>query len=135
MNQFFLEQVAYVGARLDAIQEGDRTLLDNTSLLFCSSMMTGSHDATKLPVVLLGKGGGKLRAGRVVDCSQDPSAKCVASICLWMEYAGVSLPRLVTPPNHSCSYLRQQVERLVLGKLKIHALASVATCASRWSDW
>ncbi len=29
----------------------------------------------------------------------------------------------------TCSYLRQQVERLVMGKLKIHALASVATCS------
>ncbi len=135
VNQFFLEQVAYVGARLDAIQEGDRTLLDNTSLLFCSSMMTGSHDATKLPVVLLGKGGGKLRAGRVVDCSQDPQRQMCRLYLSLMEYAGVSLPGLETPPNHSCSYLRQQVERLVLGKLKIHALASVATCASRWSDW
>src|SRR4029079_15536563 len=49
VNQFFVEQLGYIARRLDRIQEGDRTLLDNSMLLFCSSMMTGSHDATRLP--------------------------------------------------------------------------------------
>ena len=69
---FFLEQVAYIARRLDAVQEGERTLLDNSMLLFCSSMMTGSHDATQLPVVLLGGGGGRIRGGRVLDYRGKP---------------------------------------------------------------
>ncbi|MCF7764939.1 MAG: DUF1552 domain-containing protein [Verrucomicrobia bacterium] len=72
VNRFFLEQVAYIARRLDAVQEGDRTLLDNTMLLFCSSMLTGSHDATQLPVVLLGGGGGRIRGGRVLDYRGKP---------------------------------------------------------------
>jgi len=67
VNQFFVEQVAYVAGKLDKIQEGERTALDNTVLMYCSSMLTGSHDATKLPVVILGRGGGKLETGRVLD--------------------------------------------------------------------
>jgi hypothetical protein len=67
VNQFFVEQLAYVASKLDAIQEGDRTALDNSMLLFCSSMLTGGHDATQLPVVLMGGGGGKIRSGRVLD--------------------------------------------------------------------
>jgi len=67
VNQFFLQQVAYIAGKLDAIQEGERTALDNTMLLFCSSMMTGSHDATQLPVVLVGRGGGQIATGRVLD--------------------------------------------------------------------
>jgi hypothetical protein len=69
VNQFFVEQVVYIARKLDAIQEGERTALDNSMLLFCSSMLTGGHDATQLPVVLLGSGGGKIRAGRVLDYS------------------------------------------------------------------
>jgi hypothetical protein len=69
VNQFFVEQVAYIAKKLDAIQEGQRTALDNSMLLFCSSMLTGGHDATQLPVVLLGAGGGKIRTGRVLDYS------------------------------------------------------------------
>ena len=67
VNQFFLEQLAYIARKLDAIQEGERTALDNSMILFCSSMLTGSHDATQLPVVLLGRGGGKIQSGRVLD--------------------------------------------------------------------
>lgn len=67
VNRFFLEQVAYIANKLDAIQEGDRTLLDNSMLLFCSSMMTGNHNNDQLPVILVGGGGGKIKGGRILD--------------------------------------------------------------------
>src|SRR6476659_8260998 len=73
VNQFFVEQVAYIARRLDSIQEGERTALDNSMLLFCSSMMNGGHDATQLPVVLLGGGGGKIKSGRVLDYRDKPN--------------------------------------------------------------
>lgn len=69
VNQFFVEQLAYIANRLNAIQEGERTLLDNSMLMFCSSMMTGNHDATQLPVVLLGGAGGQIQGGRILDYS------------------------------------------------------------------
>ena len=72
VNQFFLEQVAYVARKLDAIHEGERTTLDNTMLLFLSSMQTGSHDATQLPVVMLGGAGGRIQGGRVLDYKEKP---------------------------------------------------------------
>lgn len=59
--------MAYIARRLDAIQEGDRTALDNSLLMLCSSMLTGSHDATKLPVVMMGGGGGRIRGGQNLD--------------------------------------------------------------------
>ncbi|MCP4169416.1 MAG: DUF1552 domain-containing protein, partial [Fuerstiella sp.] len=61
VNQFFLEQMAYIAGRMRDIQEGDRTLLDNSMLMLCSSMLNGHHDATKLPVVMLGGGGGRIK--------------------------------------------------------------------------
>jgi len=67
VNQFFIEQLAYIARKLDGIQEGERTLLDNTMLMYCSSMMNGNHDASQLPVVLLGGGGGRIRGGRVLE--------------------------------------------------------------------
>jgi len=68
VNQFFLEQTAYLARKMDAIQEGPRTLLDNTMLLHCSSMMAGAkHDNDQLPVILLGGAGGRLKGGRVID--------------------------------------------------------------------
>jgi Protein of unknown function (DUF1552) len=73
VNQFFLEQVAYIARRLDAIQEGERTALDNTMILFCSSMLTGGHDATQLPVILLGGGGGRVHGGRILNYLGKPN--------------------------------------------------------------
>jgi hypothetical protein len=72
VNRFFLEQVAYVARKLDSIQEGERTLLDNSALLFCSSMLTGSHDATQLPAVVLGGAGGRIKGGRVLNYKEKP---------------------------------------------------------------
>ena len=75
VNQFFLEQFAYIARKLDAIQEGERTALDNSMLMYCSSMLTGRHDATQLPIVLLGGAGGQLRGGRTLDYLENPNRK------------------------------------------------------------
>lgn len=72
VNRFFLEQVAWVAKGLEATVEGDRTALDNTVLLFLSSMMTGNHDNDQLPVVLLGGGAAGIRGGRVLDHRGQP---------------------------------------------------------------
>jgi len=73
VNQFFLEQTAYIARKMEAIQEGPRTLLDNTMLMHCSSMMAGAkHDNDQLPVILLGGAGGRIRGGRVLDYKDKP---------------------------------------------------------------
>ena len=64
VNQFFLEQMAYLARRMSSIQEGERTLLDNSMIMLCSSMLNGHHDATQLPVVMLGKAGGQIQGGQ-----------------------------------------------------------------------
>ena len=93
VNQFFAQQVAYVAGKLDAVQEGERTLLDNSMILFLSSMMTGNHNNDQLPVVLLGGGGGKLRSGRVLDYLGKPNRKMCSLYLSLMEKAGVKLDR------------------------------------------
>src|SRR5689334_16208181 len=75
VNQFFVEQVAYIADRLNRIQEGNRTLLDNSMIVYCSSMMTGNHENNQLPVVLLGSGGGQIRTGRCLDYLNRPNRK------------------------------------------------------------
>lgn len=93
VNQFFTEQVAYIADRLNRIQEGSRTLLDNSMILYCSSMMTGGHDNNQLPVVLLGRGGGQIRTGRVLDYLGRPNRKMCSLYLSLMDKAGVRLDR------------------------------------------
>ena len=73
VNQFFFEQLGYIARKLDGIQEGERTALDNSMLMMCSSMMSGGHDATQLPVVMVGRGGGKIETGKVLDYKDKPN--------------------------------------------------------------
>ncbi len=80
VNQFFLEQMAYIARRLDAIQEGERTALDNSMIMLCSSMLNGHHDATQLPVVMLGAAGGRIQGGQNLDYlgqSESPDVSAV----------------------------------------------------------
>lgn len=91
VNRFFVEQVAYIARKLDAIQEGERTALDNSMLVFCSSMLTGNHDATQLPVITLGGAGGRLQGGRVLDYLDSPNRKMCSLFLSLLDKAGVHL--------------------------------------------
>lgn len=89
VNQFFLEQLAYIATRMEAIREGERSLLDNTALMMCSSMRNGHHDATRLPVVMLGGAGGKLAGGRVLDFAGNENRQMCRLFMSMMEIMGV----------------------------------------------
>ena len=91
VNQFFVQQLAYIARKLDAIQEGERTALDNTMLMLCSSMLTGSHNATQLPVVIVGRGGGQLETGRVLDYLGKPNRKMCSLYLSLLDKFGVKL--------------------------------------------
>ena len=91
MNQFFVEKVAYIARKLDAIQEGERTALDNSMILFCSSMLNGHHDANKLPVVVLGGAGGRIQGGRVLDYLEKPQRQMCRLHLSLMDKMGLRL--------------------------------------------
>ncbi|MCC6820848.1 MAG: DUF1552 domain-containing protein [Verrucomicrobia subdivision 3 bacterium] len=92
VNQFFLAQLAYIARRLDSIQEGNRTLLDNSMLLYCSSMLNGNHDANQLPVVLLGGAGGRITGGRVLDYREKSERQMCRLYLSMMDKMDVHLP-------------------------------------------
>jgi hypothetical protein len=93
VNRFFTQQINYIADKLDAIQEGPRTALDNTILLFCSSMMTGGHDASQLPVIVLGGGGGQIKGGRILDYRGKPERQMCRLFLSLMERMEVRLPK------------------------------------------
>jgi len=93
VNQFFIEQLAYIARKLDAIQEGPRTLLDNSMLMYCSSMLTGNHVASQLPVVMLGGGGGRIKGGRVLDYTAKPERQMCRLYLSMMDKMNVRLPK------------------------------------------
>lgn len=68
ITRFHLSQLAYLATKLDAMPEGDGTVLDHSCLMFLSNMFIGrKHDNSKLPVVLAGGLSGTLKTGRTFD--------------------------------------------------------------------
>jgi hypothetical protein len=72
IQTWYAEQLAYLLGKLDSYQEGDRTLLDNTLVLWASEIGESTqHDLTLMPYVLAGSAGGKIATGRVLDFSDN----------------------------------------------------------------
>jgi hypothetical protein len=68
ISRYYVSQLAYLAQRLDAMPEGNGTVLDHSCLLYLSNMWSGSkHDSTKLPLLLVGGLGGSIETGRVLD--------------------------------------------------------------------
>ncbi len=68
ISRFHLSQLAYLAQKLDAMPEGEGTVLDNCCLLWLSNMWAGwKHDNMKVPVVTVGGFGGTLKTGRSID--------------------------------------------------------------------
>jgi len=70
IQTWYAEQVAYFLGKLDSYKEGDRTLLDNTIVLWATEIGESTqHDLTMMPYVLAGSAGGAISAGRYLDFS------------------------------------------------------------------
>lgn len=68
INVWYAEQLAYFLGKLASYTEGDRTLLDNTAVVWCNEVGKGNnHSHRDLPFLIAGSCGGRFRTGRFVD--------------------------------------------------------------------
>ncbi|AUX24433.1 hypothetical protein SOCEGT47_049710 [Sorangium cellulosum] len=68
IHTWFAEQLAYLLGKLDSYKEGDRSLLDNTVVLWVTEISESTqHALTNMPFLLAGSAGGVFRTGRFVD--------------------------------------------------------------------
>jgi len=69
IRRFHAEKIAGLARRLDAVREGDGTVLDNTLIVYMSDFGDRHHPSyNQWPVVLLGNLGGKLKTnGRYLE--------------------------------------------------------------------
>jgi hypothetical protein len=94
--RFHLSQLAYLASKLDAMPEGDGTVLDNCCLMFLSNLWIGRlHVSTRLPVVLAGGLGGTLKTGRALDYlnAGDENRKMCSLYLGIMDRMGITLDR------------------------------------------
>lgn len=72
INTWHVDQFGYMLDRMKSIREGEGTLLDNSLLLFGSSMRDGNgHRPQNLPLVLAGGKGGGIKTGQHLVSGKD----------------------------------------------------------------
>jgi Protein of unknown function (DUF1552) len=72
INRWHIEQYAYLLHRLRGMQEGEGTVLDNSMILFGAGLRDGNaHSPHNLPLVVGGRGGGRLATGQHLAYEKD----------------------------------------------------------------
>ncbi len=72
INRFHVTQLAYFLDKLKAANDGERSLLDNSMVLYGSGIGDGNaHNHDNLPILLAGSGGGTIRTGRHVKFEKE----------------------------------------------------------------
>jgi hypothetical protein len=72
IDRYLVEQFAYFLNKLRSIREGEGTLLDHSMILYGSGLGDGSrHNHDNLPIIVAGRGGGTIQAGRHIAFPQE----------------------------------------------------------------
>lgn len=82
INKWHIEQFAYLCRKLKGMKEGETNVLDNSMILFSSALSDGNrHSPHNLPLVLAGKGGGRIDTGQHLVFAEDsPMANLFVSV-------------------------------------------------------
>lgn len=90
ITRFWVEQYAYLLNKLDAMPEGDGTVLDNCCIMLANEQWT-AHSAPKVPLIIGGSLGGKLQTARSLDFEKSKDRKMSSLYLTVMDHMGVSL--------------------------------------------
>lgn len=72
INRWHIEQYSYLLQKLASMKEGESTVLDNSMVLFASALSDGNkHDPHRLPILLGGRGGGRIQSGQHLVYGED----------------------------------------------------------------
>jgi hypothetical protein len=82
INRYHVSKLAYLLERLDGVNEGESTLLDNCMLIYGSGISDGDrHNHDDLPIVLCGKASGRIKDPQHWSFPKDTP---LCNLYLWM---------------------------------------------------
>ncbi len=123
--RWHVEQMAYMLGKMKAIQEGERSLLDNSMVLFGSDLRDGnSHNPHNLPILVAGRAGGRLRVGQHLEYEKDtPLSNLYLSLLQAMgvkaeQFADSTraLPEVLADPTPPVSYSHRTLFETRIGE-------------------
>ncbi len=93
IDRYHISVLAYMIEKMMTVEEADgSTLLDNSLVLYGSGISDGDrHDHVNLPVIVLGKGGGRWRTGQHLQCR--PETPMSNLLLAMLQQANVSVER------------------------------------------
>lgn len=94
VNRWYAKQVAALAMRLDAIPEGDGTVLDHTLIVWSNELGRGDHNQENVPLVMIG--GGLWAGNRVVVAGRQPFQRIG---CTALRAMGVDAPGFGDAPD------------------------------------
>lgn len=104
INRWHVEQYAYLLRKLKSMQEGESTVLDNSMIMFGSGLRDGnSHNPHNLPILMAGRGGGRVLTGRHLMYGEDtPLANLYVSM---LDAFGAPVKRFADSNGPLCGVL------------------------------
>lgn len=82
INRYHLDRFAYLLKQLSSVREGERTLLDNSLIVYGSGISDGDrHNHDNLPIILAGSGAGRIKTGRHIRYENGTP---LCNLYLWM---------------------------------------------------
>ena len=76
-----MEQFAYLLSKLEAVEEGEGTMLDNTVILLGSEIAQGNnHSHTDSPFLMAGSAGGYFQTGQYLEYGAQPHNNLLVSL-------------------------------------------------------
>lgn len=107
--RFTMEQLAYFLKRLRETPEGDGNLLDRCSILVCTEHAEGwTHSQDDMPVLLCGKGGGRLRGNYH---HRDEGGNATKALLTALRGAGMPLKEF----GYEAGYVNEGISPLEIG--------------------
>lgn len=99
ITRWHIAQYGYLLRKLREMKEGDSTVLDNSMILFGSALSDGDrHSPHNLPMVLAGKGGGRIDTGQHLVYAEDsPLANLYVSM---LDAFGAPVERFADSTGH-----------------------------------
>jgi hypothetical protein len=85
INTFYAGELAYLMQKLEAVPEGQGTMLDNTLIVWGNELGKGnSHSHHPIPIVLAGGAQGYFRMGRSMTVGDIIHNRLLVSLCHYM---------------------------------------------------
>jgi hypothetical protein len=99
IDTWYAQQIAYFLGKLDAVNEGSGTLLDNSLVVYGKELGNTAHNMVRVPFLMAGSAGGAMRTGRFLNYDKVEHAKLLVAVGQLMGLTATTIGDRQTSPG------------------------------------